>query len=309
MTTSKLACLLLPALLVTACTVAAPDEPKSDAVDETTSAFGLRDITIAGSLAYGQTSAGTPYTKSPRYRAYKFAGTTGDEVEVWVKSSNGDPVMWLLDNDWHTVAKNDDAAPGVTSSHVKTKLPANASATHYIVVRDYHLDSMTFKVELQGGTADFAAGCTTDSDCVKVDKGCCSNSGQTAVVGSKVAAFTSSLACAAHTICPMFMLKPDYAAPECNQATKKCELVKPADIKCGGFIAPAMQHQCPAGYNCSHLAQGINPDVPGACVQFCGGIAAIQCHADNEECVDDPSDSCDVANGGADCGGVCHTKL
>lgn len=37
---------------------------------------------------------------------------------------------------------------------------------------------------------------------------------------------------------------------------------------------------------------------------FCGGIAGIQC-PDGQECVDDPSDSCDPMNGGADCGGMC----
>jgi hypothetical protein len=223
-----------------------------------------------------------------------------------VRSNNGDPVTWILDNDFHTVAKNDDASAIDTSSHVKVKLPANASATHYIVVRDYWQSPMTFKVALKGGPADFVSGCTTDADCVAVDKGCCSNYGSTAVLGSKASAYTASLACQPHTMCPMFMLVPDYAAPECNQGTHKCELVKPADIKCGGFIAPAMQHQCPDGYNCTHpVGPGHNPDTAGTCVQFCGGIANIQCHGQNESCVDDPNDSCDPAHGGADCGGIC----
>jgi hypothetical protein len=37
---------------------------------------------------------------------------------------------------------------------------------------------------------------------------------------------------------------------------------------------------------------------------FCGGIAGIHC-PDDQTCVDDPSDSCDPMNGGADCGGMC----
>jgi hypothetical protein len=37
---------------------------------------------------------------------------------------------------------------------------------------------------------------------------------------------------------------------------------------------------------------------------FCGGIAGFPC-PDGQECVDDPSDDCDPANGGADCGGMC----
>ncbi len=37
---------------------------------------------------------------------------------------------------------------------------------------------------------------------------------------------------------------------------------------------------------------------------FCGGIAAFKC-PDGQECIDDPNDSCDPMNGGADCGGIC----
>jgi hypothetical protein len=37
---------------------------------------------------------------------------------------------------------------------------------------------------------------------------------------------------------------------------------------------------------------------------FCGGIAAFPC-PDDMSCIDDPNDSCDPNNGGADCGGIC----
>lgn len=37
---------------------------------------------------------------------------------------------------------------------------------------------------------------------------------------------------------------------------------------------------------------------------FCGGIAGFPC-PDDMQCVDDPDDSCDPENGGADCGGIC----
>jgi len=38
--------------------------------------------------------------------------------------------------------------------------------------------------------------------------------------------------------------------------------------------------------------------------QICGGIAAIPCPL-GKKCVDDPSDTCDPAQGGADCSGIC----
>ena len=38
--------------------------------------------------------------------------------------------------------------------------------------------------------------------------------------------------------------------------------------------------------------------------QICGGFAGLSCPA-GLTCVDDPSDSCDPAKGGADCSGIC----
>jgi hypothetical protein len=298
--------LVLSAVVLPACSSADPAGEKVEATDESSAAFSVRDTKIVGSLDFGETSASTSYTATPRYRAFKFAGNAGDDVEVWVKSQSGDPVTWILDNDWHTIAKNDDASASDTNSHVKVKLPANASITHYIVVRDYDQAPMTFKVELKGGAADFVSGCNVDADCVKADKACCSNYGSTAIRAGKEAAFKASLHCATPTFCPLFVTKQDFAMPECNGSTHKCELVKPADIKCGGFIAPAFQHQCPAGYNCNHIGPGLHPDAGGKCVQSCGGIAGIQCHEAAQSCVDDPSDSCDPAHGGADCGGICQ---
>ncbi len=45
------------------------------------------------------------------------------------------------------------------------------------------------------------------------------------------------------------------------------------------------------------------PVAPGG--PQCGGFAGIACPA-GQECVDDPSDGCDPAHGGHDCGGVCR---
>ena len=41
--------------------------------------------------------------------------------------------------------------------------------------------------------------------------------------------------------------------------------------------------------------------------QMCGGIAAIPC-PEGKSCVDDPSDTCDPAKGGADCSGICVSR-
>jgi hypothetical protein len=62
-------------------------------------------------------------------------------------------------------------------------------------------------------------------------------------------------------------------------------------------------HSCPDGYHC-RLPDFI-ADAPGKCVQFCGGFGNFQCSDSSEQCIDDPTDTCDPNNGGADCGGIC----
>lgn len=60
------------------------------------------------------------------------------------------------------------------------------------------------------------------------------------------------------------------------------------------------------GNACEAAAAGVSVASKGACPSvFCGGIAGIECPGAGH-CVDDPSDDCDPANGGADCGGVCE---
>jgi hypothetical protein len=299
---ARLGSLAAIAFLASAC--ASSSSAKDDVTDATTQDLSLRSLRLVGSLDYGQTSAPVHYAR-PRYTAFKFAGQSGDDVDVWVRSPNGDPVAWVLDDGFKVVAMNDDASTTDTSSHIKVKLPANASATHYVVVRDYWRAPMSFTVELQGG-ADFVSGCNVDADCVKVSKVCCSELGQwTAVRAGQESAYQASLACATPLICPKIATRLDDQTAECNRGTHKCELVLPKDVACGGFIAPAMQHECPTGYSCRHLEAGLHPDMPGHCYQFCGGFAGFACHDPAASCVDDPSDSCDPTNGGADCGGIC----
>jgi hypothetical protein len=75
---------------------------------------------------------------------------------------------------------------------------------------------------------------------------------------------------------------------------------------CGGICVPKTDPcatvRCQAGTECQVDDQGM-----AACVAvgpFCGGIAARPCPGSGQ-CIDNPTDSCDPNNGGADCGGVC----
>ena len=133
---------------------ACAQQPKTAVTDDFTGLDAKADsfssrMKIVGSLDYGQTSASTRYTKTPRYRAFKFAGNAGDLIDVWVRSTDGgDAVAWVLDNDFHVVASNDDADDTTLDSHVNVALPANASATHYVVFRDYWTDTAHFTVDV-----------------------------------------------------------------------------------------------------------------------------------------------------------------
>jgi hypothetical protein len=275
-----------------------------DGLDEKADSFSGR-MTIVGSLSYGDTSAPVPYTRTPVYRAFKFAGNQNDLVDVWVRSDDGgDAVAWVLDNSFKIIASNDDADDTTFDSHIRIPLlPRSTSATHYIVFRDYSYSKATFTVELNGVTNANLKACKVDSDCVRVNTNCCGNT-QTwdAVHTGKEAAFHATLGCPAHQTCPQFVTTDDGSMAECDTSLGVCKDVKADDIACGGFVVNA--HSCSSIGN--YLCYNPNPriDVPGECVKTCGGIAGISC-ADGYTCVDNVDDNCDPNNGGADCGGVC----
>lgn len=62
------------------------------------------------------------------------------------------------------------------------------------------------------------------------------------------------------------------------------------------------------GSACSPTADAADQTAPLEAAkggEFCGGIAGIPC-AEGFTCVDDPNDTCDPNQGGADCGGICQ---
>ena len=307
--TSRFALIAVSAAsLLLACSSASTSTDKQDVSNESDAIAFAKNWSVLGSLDYGQTSAAFNYTNPPKYRAYKFAGNAGDAVDVWVRSTNGgDSVAWVLDNDLKVVGHNDDASNSTLDSHITVKLPANASITHYVVVRDYNYDNATFTIALKGTPATPVwEACSTDSDCVAVPQvGCCSNGYKAAVNEHHVAAYDASFTCPSpHPICPLFVIL-DTRQPECDNTSHTCQMVAIDQISCGGFVAN--QHHCPSGYDCGGAK---NPDLPGKCEAAaatgaaCGGIAGIAC-ASGESCVDNPDDSCDPASGGADCPGEC----
>jgi hypothetical protein len=293
-----------------------PIEPGADdfselvSLDEKSDAFSYR-MKLLGSLSYGQTSSDLKYTSTPRFRAYKFAGHKGDQVDIRVRSSNGgDALSWLVNNSFDVLAQNDDS-DGSLDSHITATLPGNSNpdiVTYYVIYRDYDLKQKKFSVELQG-KADYFS-CERDSDCVAVSaRMCCPNCSLAAVNKDQVEAYQNEPMICPAVLCPLACIN-DQRVAQCNTGSKTCEMIEIADIKCGGFTLNP--HSCPPGYECQ--GPQLAWDAPGSCVaipppgQTCGGIANLQCPA-GQICVEDPTDSCDPQNGGADCGGVCKDEI
>jgi len=87
--------------------------------------------------------------------------------------------------------------------------------------------------------------------------------------------------------CPTCACNPPPADP-C--ITVKCS----AGTHCQATPVMCIKAPCPPVVGCVRDA----PSVP------CGGFAGLACPGAGK-CIDDPSDSCDPAKGGADCGGIC----
>lgn len=294
--TCRLAAFVLSAI---ACTASKPDVSDDfsnlGSLDQKTDSFSSR-MKIVGSLDYGQTSTTVSYTKTPRYRAFKFGGNEDDVVDVWVRSTNGgDAVAWILDNDFHILAVNDDADDTTYDAHVTVTLPANASITHYVVFRDYDLRAKKFQVQLDGTPA---ATCAVDADCALVNATCCSNLGKDAVPVGDVAAHDAALGCAPHPICPLIMT-PDKGTVAICGDDHACHAASAGAYACGGMPG-TNRHACADGWICA--APG---EESGVCEKPCGGFGNLGCPV-GLSCTDNPFDACDPAHGGADCGGLCE---
>jgi hypothetical protein len=182
-------------------------------------------ISLVGTLKYGKTSSSVSYYSPPEYRAFKFSAAAGDEVEVEVRSTTGDAVGWVLDDDLEVLAYNDDASGSTYNSHIELVIPASASATHYVVFRDYYFDDASFRVELNGRSP--LTWCERNSDCRRIERGCCDVGDWIAVRADRIDDYEDSLDCPAHPICPLGPVWDDGSYAACNGVTDSCEIRTP----------------------------------------------------------------------------------
>jgi len=258
-------------------------------------------IKVLGSLDYGDLSALVKYSRAPKkFKAYKFAGNEGDAVTVDVRSPNGgDAIAWVLDNDFKVIGFNDDTADSLDAK-ISLVLPAHASATHYVVYRDYAYRTKKFQVSLSGYAAEVAA-CAHDSDCEKIAGGCCGFDWTALGVGQSDI-YNAGLACDAAQVCSKRPLVLIDDAALCNLETNQCELVAVEDIACGGHSINA--HACPEGFECQ--GPGLAYDAFGTCVRLCDGEAGQTCPT-GFACADNPNDDCSPFHEGSqDCPTMCE---
>ncbi|MBX3224373.1 MAG: hypothetical protein KF795_27910, partial [Labilithrix sp.] len=143
--------------------------------------------------------------------------------------------------------------------------------------------------------------CDVDADCVRLERGCCELGQYVAIHEHGVAGYRAALGCEEPHACPFILVLDDHSVAQCNVDKHACEVVKVEDIGCNAFSTNP--HACPSGFHC--VLPELVADAPGKCIQQCGGFANLPCDDMNAHCLDDPTDDCDPARGGADCSGLC----
>jgi len=149
--------LILASTLIATLTLACTDGGKPD-VNEDFSDLAMMNqkadffsskLKLLGTLEDGDTTS-IKYTKTPRFRGYDFVAEAGDVVDVWVRSSRGDALAWVVDGNFDVIAKNDDADETTYDAHLTVTLPESGTedGRYYLIFRDYNVETRYFDIEL-----------------------------------------------------------------------------------------------------------------------------------------------------------------
>ncbi len=147
MKTSLLASSTLVLLAIASAACTAGTAPGEDVAESEDALRALTAAEIVGTIGYGQTSGAIPYSEDPTYRALKFEGSKGDEIEIDVHADAADARAWLLAPSFRTLKWNDDASASTRDSHITHKL--TQSGTHYIAFREKNYEDTSITVTLK----------------------------------------------------------------------------------------------------------------------------------------------------------------
>ena len=119
------------------------DDDLSDASELSATSNAFANTKVVGSVDVGFART-VLYKSTPRYRAVKFHAEAGTQLEIFVRSTHGDPTTWLTDNNFKVLFHNDDANDE-TNSDISIESLAK-TGDYYIVFRDKHWESHYFDV-------------------------------------------------------------------------------------------------------------------------------------------------------------------
>src|SRR5258708_24028026 len=117
--------------------------------------------------------------------------------------------------------------------------------------------------ESLSGSFDDPLSCAVDSDCVALPAdGCCPSQRLVAMNKRFEESYERELACTLRFRLSSRFIDP--RVPICDPSTRRCEMIAPQGLPCGGFVAHP--HTCPVGYVCRTPPA---PDVGGSCEREC----------------------------------------
>jgi hypothetical protein len=158
---------ILALLALAACGKPPTDDDFSQLGPDTKSDAFSSHMKILGTISPGG-SARVHYSNPPKYRGFTLEAPASLAADVWVRSTNGDAMVWILDDKNHVVAKNDDASSGTTDAHVTATL---AAGSYTIALREY--DSHTADLTLTLSSPCTPTTCAAHHwDCGTASDGC-----------------------------------------------------------------------------------------------------------------------------------------
>lgn len=160
---------------------------ESEAQSTEDSELSASRVQVLGAIDFGDTKLAS-YTSSPKYRAYSLKAKAGDHVDLWVRSTNGDAVAYLLDASFATKITNSDANATTRDAHIEATIPADG--TYYVAFRNRAAAAADFSILLDWSSPALPPGTSTNDP---FDPASCSGAPMT------LAEFVSHFTAGAHS--------------------------------------------------------------------------------------------------------------